>query len=99
MFADMGTAGDSEGCPSPDDDGPRGRWGKNQHGELAVVEQAQRAEQTTADRDLFSFHRGEGGASLCAALPCRVSPRRVAMEGRWSDVAEQRADERVPLLY
>ena len=27
----------------------------NQHGELAVVEQAQRAEQPTAGRDRFSF--------------------------------------------
>ena len=33
----------------------RGLRGINQHGELAVVEQAQRAEQPTADRDRFSF--------------------------------------------
>ena len=33
----------------------RGLRGINQHGELAVVEQAQRAEQLTADRDRFSF--------------------------------------------
>ena len=32
-----------------------GLRGINQHGELAVVEQAQRAEQPTADRDRFSF--------------------------------------------
>lgn len=32
---------------------PLGRWGINQHDELAVVEQAQRAEQLTADRDRF----------------------------------------------
>ena len=42
----------------------RGLRGINQHGELAVVEQAQRAEQPTADRDRFSFkvreHCGEG---------------------------------------
>ena len=35
--------------------GPLGRWGINQHGELAVVEQAQRAEQPTAGRDRFPF--------------------------------------------
>ena len=29
----------------------------NQHGELAVVQQAMRAEQLTADRDLFPFMR------------------------------------------
>ena len=33
----------------------RGLRGINQHGELAVVEQAQRAEQPTADRDRFPF--------------------------------------------
>ena len=33
-----------------------GREGINQHGELAVVEQAQRAEQPTADRDRSSFN-------------------------------------------
>ena len=42
----------------------RGLRGINQHGELAVVEQAQRAEQPTAHRDRFSFkvreHCGEG---------------------------------------
>ena len=33
---------------------PLGSWrGINQHGELAVVEQAQRAEQPTAGRDRF----------------------------------------------
>ena len=33
----------------------RGLRGINQHGELAFVEKAQRAEQPTADRDRFSF--------------------------------------------
>ena len=33
----------------------RGLRGINQHAELAVVEQEQRAEQPTADRDRFSF--------------------------------------------
>ena len=32
-----------------------GRDGINQHGEVAVVEQAQRAEQLTADRDRFPY--------------------------------------------
>ena len=40
----------------PGDYAPWGRWGTNQHGELAVVEQAQRAEQLTADRDLISLY-------------------------------------------
>ena len=40
----------------PGDDGPWGRWGTDLHGELAVVEQAQRAEQPTAGRDLFSLY-------------------------------------------
>ena len=34
---------------------PRGPGGMDQHGELAVVEQAERAEQLTADRDRFSL--------------------------------------------
>ena len=40
----------------PGDYGPWGRWGTDQHGELAVVEQAQRAEQPTADRDRSFFN-------------------------------------------
>ena len=36
------------------------RRGMNQHGELAVVEQAQRAEQPTAGRDRFAFMGGKG---------------------------------------
>ena len=32
-----------------------GPGGTDQHGELAVVEQAERAEQLTADRDRFSL--------------------------------------------
>ena len=55
-----GTAGGSKCGRSPSDDGPWGLWGMNQHGELAVVEQAQRAEHPTADRDLFPFNCGEG---------------------------------------
>ena len=39
----------------PGDYGPWGRWGINQHGELAVVKQAQRAEQLTTDRYRFLF--------------------------------------------
>ena len=35
-------------------------------------------------------------ASLLTVHPATVSPRRVAMGGRWSDVAQQSADERVP---
>ena len=34
---------------------PRGPGGTDQHGELAVVEQAERAEQLTAYRDRFSL--------------------------------------------
>ena len=34
---------------------PRGPGGIDQHGELAVVEQVQRAEQLTADRDRFTL--------------------------------------------
>jgi len=41
----------------PGDYGPWGRWGINQHGELAVVEQAQRAEQLPAHRDGFPYLR------------------------------------------
>ena len=52
----------------PGDYGPLGRWGINQHGELAVVEQAQRAEQLTADRDRLSFIRGEGVRKSVADL-------------------------------
>ena len=44
------------------------RRGMNQHGELAVVKQAQRAEQPTADRDLFPFICGEGVREFVAGL-------------------------------
>ena len=58
-----------------------GREGINQHGELAVVEQAQRAEQPTADRDRFSFNPcGGASASLWQACPDTVLQRRVAMK-------------------
>ena len=35
---------------------PLGRWGTDLYGELAVVEQARRAEQPTAGRDLISLY-------------------------------------------
>ena len=44
------------------------RRGINQHGELAVVEQAQRAEQPTAGRDRFPFKVRELRALACAGL-------------------------------
>jgi hypothetical protein len=40
----------------------------NQHGELAVVEQAQRAEQPTAGRDRFPFKVREPCALACVGL-------------------------------
>lgn len=36
-----------------------GQEGMNQHGELAVVKQAQRAEQLTVDRDLLFLHTSD----------------------------------------
>ena len=68
---------------------PWGPGGINQHGELAVVEQAQRAEQLTADRDRFFFNVREPGrwlmerrasASLWQACPDTVLQRRAAMK-------------------
>ncbi len=60
------------------------RRGINQHGELAVVKQAQRAKQPTADRDLFSFICGEGVREFVAvdavAATGTISQRRVAMK-------------------
>ena len=47
----------------------RGLRGINQHGELAVVEQAQRAEQPTADRDNPFFYTHTFPKSL-ALYPC-----------------------------
>ena len=48
---------------------PLGSWrGINQHGELAVVKQAQRAEQPTAYRDLFPFICGEGVREFVVGL-------------------------------
>lgn len=44
------------------------RRGINQHGELAVVEQAQRAEQPTAGRDRFSSKVREPRALACVGL-------------------------------
>ena len=44
------------------------RRGINQHGELAVVEQAKRAEQPTAGRDRFPFKVRELRALACAGL-------------------------------
>ncbi len=40
----------------PGDYGPWGRWGTDQHGELAVVEGAQRPEQPTSGRDLIPLY-------------------------------------------
>ena len=77
----------------------RGLRGINQHGELAVVEQAQRAEQPTADCDRFSFNRGEGVRKSVADLFWHSLAAKGGNEGRWSDVAQQSADERVPLSY
>ena len=60
------------------------RRGINQHGELAVVKQAQRAKQPTADRDLFSFICEEGVREFVAvdavAATDTNSQRRVAMK-------------------
>lgn len=52
--------------------------GINQHGELAVVEQAQRAEQLTADRDRFPLYL-RGGHNLAAkgGIEGRLSGRLV----------------------
>ena len=49
----------------------RGLRGINQHGELAVVEQAQRAKQPPADRDRFSFKVWEpcGGGQWSGGRP------------------------------
>jgi len=44
------------------------RRGINQHGELAVVEQAQRAEQPTAGRDRYSFKVREPRAQANGAV-------------------------------
>ena len=89
------------------------RRGINQHGELAVVEQAQRAEQLTTDRDRFSFKVrepcGEGQWSVGAAVSLwptcsvTVSQRRVAMEvaglAVWAEALPETklTDEQVPL--
>ena len=45
-----------------------GREGINQHGELAVVEQAQRAEQPTAGRDLFPLYARSAARNDCESL-------------------------------
>ena len=56
----------------PGDCGPWGRWGTDKHGELAVVEGAQRPEQPTAGRDLIPFYARSaalnGRKSLTGAL-------------------------------
>ena len=57
----------------PGDYGPWGRWGTDLHGELAVVEQAQRAEQPTAGRDLFSLYArsaARNGRKSLTGAPC-----------------------------
>ena len=89
------------------------RRGINQHGELAVVEQAKRAEQLTTDRDRFSFKVrepcGEGQWSVGAAVSLwptcsvTVSQRRVAIEvaglAVWAEAVPETklTDEQVPL--
>lgn len=75
------------------------RRGINQHGELAVVEGAQRPEQLTADRDRFSFNCGEGVRKSVPGLPGYSLAAKGGNEGCWSDVAQQSADEQVPLSY
>ena len=94
---------------------PRGPGGIDQHGELAVVEQVQRAEQLTADRDRFSFKcvgaslrqqsrcAGANGAEGVRKSVPGLSGYSLAAKGGnggcWSDVAQQSADEQVPLLF
>ena len=78
-----GTYGGSECCRSPGDYGPWGLWGINQHGELTVVEQAQRAEQLAADRDRFSFKCV--GASLRQQSRCAGA---IGAEGVRKSVAD-----------
>ena len=67
--------------------GPWGRWGINQHGELAIVEQAQRAEQPTAGRDRFPLNCGEGVREFVADLLRHNLTAKGGKIGRWSDVA------------
>lgn len=73
------------------------RRGINQHGELAVVEQAQRAEQPTAGRDRFSLNCGEGVREFVADLLRHNLIAKGGNEGRWSGRL-CRPDERVPLI-
>ena len=83
-----------------------GREGINQHGELAVVEGAQRPEQPTAGRDRFSFNLcGGASASLWQACSDTVLQRRVAMKvaglAVWG-AAQRRTkltDEQVPISF
>ena len=72
-----------------------GREGINQHGELAVVEQAQRAEQPTADRDRFSFNCGEGVRESVADSLRHSLAAKGGNDGRWYGRL-CRPDERVP---
>lgn len=60
----------------PGDYGPWGRWGTDLHGELAVVEQAQRAEQPTAGRDLFSLYARSAARNGRESLPGAASARK-----------------------
>ena len=50
------------------------RRGINQHGELAVVEQAQRAEQPTAGRDLISFNARSAARSVRESVTGAAEP-------------------------
>ena len=46
----------------------------DQHGELAVVEQAQRAEQPTAGRDLLSFNARSAARSVRESVTGAAEP-------------------------
>ena len=76
--------------------GPWGRWGTDQHGELAVVEQAQRAEQPTAGRDRFPFKCG--GGESASAVSLRVGPWSVgAVVSLWTTRSATISQRRVAM--
>ena len=72
--------------------------GDIQHGELAVVKQAQRAKQPTADRDLFPFICGEGVREFVAGLSGHNLTAKGGNEGCRSGRL-CRPDGQVPLSY
>ena len=99
MYADSGHLRLRRHCGSRAIMAPGGGGGLTSAVSWRLWSKRQRAEQPTADCDRFSFNRGEGVRKFVGGMSGHNLAAKGGNEGRWSDVAQQSADERVPLFH